>query len=74
MQCNFPWDDLDFPMVVVSSVGIVPSWKWWSERCQLNWLEVTNSYQLWEYFGVADGDGVPLGLVLINFLSVGFAP
>ena len=61
-------------MVVTSSVGIVPSWKWESERCQMNWLNVTNLYQLWEQLGVSDGDGVPSRLVLFNLSSARFAP
>ena len=61
-------------MVVTSSVGIVPFWKWESERCQMNWLNVTNLYQLWEQLGVSDGDGVPLDFVLVSLLSIGFAP
>ena len=61
-------------MVVASSVGIVPFWESGSERCKLNWLDVTISYQLWEYFGVANVDGIPSGLVFVNLLSVGFAP
>ena len=60
-------------MIVASSVGIVPSWKWGPERCQLNWLNVTDFYQLWEQLGVSDGDEVPSGLVLVNLLSVMFA-
>ena len=59
-------------MVVTSSVGIVPSWKWGSEGCQLKWLNMTNLYQLWEQLGfVSDGVGVPLGFV--SLLSAGFA-
>ena len=60
-------------MVVASSIGIVPSWKWRLERCQLNWLDVTTLYQLWEQFSVSDGDGIPSGLVLVDFWSVRFA-
>ena len=60
-------------MVVASSMGIVPSWKWGPERCQLNWLDVTTLYQFWEQFSVSDGDGIPLGLVLVDLLSVRFA-
>ena len=59
-------------MVVTSSVGIVPSWKWGPERCQLKWLNVTNLYQFWEQLDVSDGDGVPLWLVFVNLLSVRF--
>ena len=61
-------------MVVASSVGIVPSWKWGSEWCQLNWLNVTNLYQLWERLNVSDRYGVPSGLVLVNLLYIRFAP
>ena len=61
-------------MVVASSVGIVPSWKWGSEWCQLNWLNVTNLYQLWEQLSVSDRDGVPSGPDLVNLLSIRFAP
>ena len=39
--CRMTWIPI---MLVVSSVGIVPSWKWGSERCQLNWFNVTNLY------------------------------
>ena len=60
-------------MVVASSVGIVPSWKWGPERCQLNWLDVTNLYQFWEQLSVSNRDGVLSGLVLVNFLSTTFA-
>ena len=35
-------------VAVASSVGIVPFWKWGSERCKLKWLDVTTSYQFWE--------------------------
>ena len=61
-------------MVVTSSVGIVPPWKWGLEGWQLKWLNVTNFYQLWEQLGVSDGDGVPLDFVLVSLLSIGFAP
>ena len=60
-------------MVVTSSVGVVPPWKWGPEGCQLKWFNVTNLYQLWEQLGVSDGDGVPLGFVLVSLLSVGFS-
>ena len=60
-------------MVVTSSVGIVPSWKWGPKRCQLKWLNVTNLYQFWEQLGVSDRDGVPSGLVLVNPLFARFA-
>ena len=60
-------------MIVASSAGIVPSWKWGPERCQLNWLDVTNLYQPWEHLDVSDGDGLPSGLVLVNILSAMFA-
>ena len=61
-------------MVVTSSVGVVPPWKWGPEGYQLKWLNVTNLYQLWEQFDVSDRDGVPLGFVLVSLLSAGFAP
>ena len=60
-------------MIIASSVGIVPSGKWRLERCQLNWLDVINLYQLWEQLSVSDVDGVPLGFVLVNLLSARFA-
>ena len=56
-------------MVVTSSMGIVPPWKWGPEWCQLNWLNVIDFYQFWEQLSVNDGDGIPSGLVLVNFLS-----
>ena len=61
-------------MIVSLSVGIVPTWKWGLERCQLNWLDVTHLYQLWKQLGVSDENGVPSWLVLLNLLSVRFAP
>ena len=61
-------------MVVTSSAGIVPSGKWGPKRWQMNWLDMTNLYQLWEQLGVNNGDGVPSELVLINLLSARFAP
>ena len=60
-------------MIVTSSVSIVPSGKWRPKRCQLNWLDVTNLYQLWEWLDVSDGDGILSGLVLVNLLSARFA-
>ena len=45
-------------MVVTSSMGIVPSEKWGPKRCQMNWLNVADLYQLWEQLGVSNGDGV----------------
>ena len=60
-------------MVVASSVGIVPSWKWGPERCQLNWLDVTYFYQLWKQLDVSDGNEVPSWFVLFNLLSIRFA-
>ena len=61
-------------MVVASSMGIVPSWKRGSEWHQLNRLDVTTLYQLWEQLGVSDGNRVPSGLVSVNLLSTRFAP
>ena len=61
-------------MVVALSVGIVPPWKWGPKGWQLKWLNMTNFYQLWEQFGVSDGDGVPLGFVVVSLLSAGFVP
>ena len=63
-----------FGMVVTSNVGIVPSGKWGPKRCQMNWHNVTNLYQLWEQLGVSNGDGVLSGLVLVNLFSARFAP
>ena len=60
-------------MVVTSSVGIVPSEKWGPKRCQINWLNVTNLYQLWEQLSVSNGDEVPSGLVFASLLSAIFA-
>ena len=60
-------------MIVASSVGIVPSWKWGPEKCQLNWLDVTNLYQFWEQLDVSDENRVLSGLVLVNLLSARFA-
>ena len=60
-------------VVVTSSVGIVPSGKWGLKRCQMDLLNVTNLYQLWEQLSVSNGDGVLSLLVLVNLLSVRFA-
>ena len=60
-------------MVVALSVGIVPSWKWEPESCQLNWLDVTHLYQLWKQLGVSDGNGVLSWFVLLKLLSIRFA-
>ena len=59
-------------MVVTSSVDIVSYGKWGPKRFQMNLLNVTNLYQLWEQLGVSNGDGVPSGLVLVNLLSIKF--
>ena len=60
-------------MVVALSVGMVPSRKWGSERCQLNWLDVTHFYQFWKQLGVSDGNRIPSWFVLLKLLSIRFA-
>ena len=61
-------------MVVTSSVGIVSSGKWGPKRYQMNWLNVTNLYQLWEQLGVSNGDEVPSELVIVTLLFTRFVP
>ena len=58
-------------MVVALSVGIVLSWKWGPERCQLNWLDVIHPYQLWKQLSVSDGNEVHRGLSFSNFYPLG---
>ena len=74
VRCNFHGMTWIPDMVVTSSMGIVPSEKWGPKRCQMNWLNATNLYQLWKQLGVSNGDWVPSGLVFVNLLSARFAP
>ena len=45
-------------VVVTLDIIIVPSREWGPKRCQMNWLNVADLYQLWEQLGVSNGDGV----------------
>ena len=60
-------------MIVALSMGIVPSWKWGPEKCQLNWLDLTHLYQLWKQLSVSDGNRVLSWFVLFHLLSIRFA-
>ena len=61
-------------MIVASSVDVVPIGEWRLARSPLNRHNRTIINKLWEQLSIGDRNGVLLELVLVNLLSVRFAP